>query len=48
MQIPRKGKIYSVNEGNSQFWHEGTRKYFEKLKAQTNPYSARYVGIKHS
>jgi fructose-1,6-bisphosphatase I len=46
--IPKRGKIYSVNEGNSRHWHEGCRRYFEDLKNPTvpgrSPYSARYVG----
>lgn len=46
--MPNRGKIYSVNEGNSKYWSEGCRKYFESLKnpsdSEKSPYSARYVG----
>lgn len=48
MQVPARGKTYSVNEGNSRFWSPGCRAYFEALKepseAGRQPYSARYVG----
>jgi fructose-1,6-bisphosphatase I len=48
MRIPDKGKIYAVNEGNSQKWPMGTRKYFDWLKvvdkASGRPYSGRYSG----
>eukprot|EP00184_Porphyridium_aerugineum_P000788 CAMPEP_0184700074 /NCGR_PEP_ID=MMETSP0313-20130426/8130_1 /TAXON_ID=2792 /ORGANISM="Porphyridium aerugineum, Strain SAG 1380-2" /LENGTH=330 /DNA_ID=CAMNT_0027159461 /DNA_START=105 /DNA_END=1094 /DNA_ORIENTATION=+ len=47
IQIPKKGKIYSVNEGNASLWDESTRKFIEGLKFPTDgskPYSARYIG----
>jgi fructose-1,6-bisphosphatase I len=48
VRIPRKGKIYSVNEGNYHRWSEGMKKYIQYLceedKATDRPYSARYVG----
>ncbi|MFQ5770828.1 MAG: class 1 fructose-1,6-bisphosphatase, partial [bacterium] len=48
IKIPGRGKIYSVNEGNSERWQEGTKKYVKYLKQvdkETNrPYSARYIG----
>lgn len=48
IRIPRRGKIYSVNEGNSHRWSEGMRNYVQYLreedKATNRPYSARYVG----
>ncbi|OQW30862.1 MAG: fructose-bisphosphatase [Nitrospira sp. SG-bin1] len=48
IKIPAKGKIYAANEGNSQKWLEGTRKYFDWLKvsdkATGRPYSGRYSG----
>ncbi|OIP40541.1 MAG: fructose-bisphosphatase [Deltaproteobacteria bacterium CG2_30_63_29] len=44
-QIPRKGKIYSVNEGHSSGWDEPTRRYVEYLKTpEAGPYSGRYIG----
>jgi fructose-1,6-bisphosphatase I len=46
--IPKRGKSYSINEGNEQSWDEGTRRYIRHLKkkdAATNrPYSLRYIG----
>lgn len=48
MRIPRKRGIYSVNEGNSLYWEEPVKQYFESLKFPTQeggkPYSARYIG----
>jgi len=48
IKTPSKGKIYSVNEGNSKFWDEGTKKYVNYLKekdsATGRPYSLRYIG----
>jgi len=42
--IPEKGKIYSINEGNSKHWLPGTSAYIEKLKTGGKDVSARYVG----
>ncbi len=48
IRIPSKGKIYSVNEGNYNYWDEGMRKYLNYLKeedkATKRPYSSRYIG----
>ncbi|MGQ3684100.1 MAG: class 1 fructose-bisphosphatase [Candidatus Loosdrechtia sp.] len=48
IQIPPKGKIYSINEGNANTWDEGTRKYIAYLKERDpstgRPYSLRYIG----
>lgn len=48
IRIPPKGKIYSVNTGNSRYWTEGVKKYVEYLededKATGRPYSMRYIG----
>ncbi|MFQ5639905.1 MAG: class 1 fructose-bisphosphatase [bacterium] len=48
IKIPNRGKIYSVNEGNTQRWEEGTKNYVNYLKQvdkETNrPYSSRYIG----
>lgn len=41
IRIPERGKIYSVNEGNSHRWSEGVRAYVEEVKAT---YTARYIG----
>ncbi len=48
IQIPRRGKYYSANEGNSLSWAEPVRRYVNYLKTDQNkngkPYSARYIG----
>ncbi len=47
IRIPTKGKIYSVNEGNTYLWSEGVRRWVEGMKTpgpDGKPYSARYVG----
>jgi len=48
IRIPKRGKIYSVNEGNYANWGEGIKKYVGYLKesdASTGrPYSLRYIG----
>ena len=48
IQIPGKGRVYSVNEGNSQKWLAGTRKFVDHLKAGDKPtgrpYAGRYSG----
>lgn len=48
IRMPARGKIYSVNEGNSRYWHESVRRLVEYLKAEDKatgrPYSSRYVG----
>ncbi|MEP0823522.1 MAG: class 1 fructose-bisphosphatase [Ignavibacterium sp.] len=48
IKIPKRGKIYSVNEGNYRWWHEGMKKYVKYLqeedKETKRPYSARYIG----
>lgn len=46
--IPKKGKIYSINEGNYKYWHPGLKKYIKYLQeedeATERPYSTRYIG----
>ena len=48
IQIPSRGKYYSVNEGNYHYWSEGVRRYVDYLKASDEatgrPYSGRYIG----
>ncbi|KAL1919454.1 uncharacterized protein VTP21DRAFT_2147 [Calcarisporiella thermophila] len=48
IQIPARGKIYSINEGNAKYWEEPVKHYIESLKfpkdEKKSPYSARYVG----
>ncbi len=46
--IPKRGTIYSINEGNSVNWYPGTRRYIDHLKEQDadsdRPYNLRYIG----
>ena len=47
MRMPTQRAIYSVNEGNTMYWSEETKKYFESLKYPPQggkPYSSRYIG----
>jgi len=48
IQIPKKGNIYSVNEGNYKYWHPGLKKYIKHLQEEDipsgRPYSSRYIG----
>lgn len=48
IRIPKKGKIYSINEGNYLYWHPGLKKYIKWLQEEDKdsgrPYSSRYVG----
>lgn len=48
IQMPSTGTYYSVNEGNSIYWNEATRRYVEHLKGTSNrhgkPYLTRYIG----
>jgi len=48
IKIPKKGKIYSVNEGNYYSWDENLKKYIQWMKqedkASGRPYTSRYIG----
>jgi fructose-1,6-bisphosphatase I len=47
IQIPKAGKIYSMNEGNYALWDDKLKKYVDSLKdpgTSGKPYSARYIG----
>jgi fructose-1,6-bisphosphatase I len=48
IRIPAKGKIYSLNEGNSSNWEPGMQRYVQYLKetdkSTGRPYSLRYIG----
>lgn len=48
IRVPRKGTIYSTNEGNFARWSKGMQRYVEWLKQEDapggRPYSSRYVG----
>jgi fructose-1,6-bisphosphatase I len=48
IRTPKRGRIYSVNEGNYFKWDDGVKRYVDWLKmedgAKDHPYSSRYVG----
>jgi fructose-1,6-bisphosphatase I len=48
IRIPSRGRIYSVNEGNTSAWPQGIQRYVDYLRARDpatgRPYTARYVG----
>ena len=48
IKIPRKGKYYSVNEGNYESWSDGVKKYINYIKetdkATGRPMGTRYIG----
>lgn len=47
MRIPSRGKIYSINEGYTQYWDESVKQYIHKCKFPDEGKSglnARYVG----
>lgn len=48
IQLPARGKTYSVNSGNYTYWHPAMQQYIDHLGQQDanshRPYSLRYVG----
>ena len=48
IRVPKRGRVYSVNEGNYRYWGEGVKKYIKYLqeeeKASSRPYAGRYIG----
>lgn len=48
IKIPKRGKIYSVNEGNYNRWDTSVQNYINHLKTPDKesgrPYSSRYIG----
>jgi len=47
IHTPEKGKIFSVNEGNYNYWEKGVRDYIDYLKnpkADHKGYTSRYIG----
>lgn len=47
IKIPKNGRIYSLNEGNYLYWHQGLKNYIKHLQSNTyngKPYQARYIG----
>lgn len=48
IRIPKRGQIFSTNEGNYNRWDAGVRQYIDHLKSdraeEGRPYSARYIG----
>jgi fructose-1,6-bisphosphatase I len=43
IRTPARGRIYSVNEGNTPYWSAGVRSYVERLRSRDNA-RARYIG----
>lgn len=43
IKIPESGSIYAINEGNSELYSEGVKKYLDSIKKLDKPYSNRYV-----
>lgn len=47
-KIPKRGRIYSLNEGNYKYWRPGLKRYIKYLQDVENlngqPYTARYIG----
>jgi fructose-1,6-bisphosphatase I len=45
IKIPKRGSIYSVNEGYTPYWDDNTRRYVWSLKEPgKGPYKSRYIG----
>jgi fructose-1,6-bisphosphatase I len=48
IQMPERGKLYSINEGNESVWEDNVRGWVDWLKTpnkeQGKPYSSRYIG----
>src|SRR6185503_14148242 len=48
IRTPSRGRIYSINEGNTTAWDAGTRRYIDYVKNDQrelgHPYSLRYIG----
>ena len=48
IRVPKRGRIYSVNEGNYRYWDAGVKKYIKYLQEEDKetgrPYSGRYIG----
>lgn len=47
IQMPETGEIYSVNEGNYDYWSEDVKRYIRKIKSIENhnkPKTSRYIG----
>ncbi|MGE5362852.1 MAG: class 1 fructose-bisphosphatase [Bacteroidota bacterium] len=48
IRIPAESKIYSINEGNYKYWHQGVKNYIKYLQEEDTitrrPYSSRYIG----
>jgi fructose-1,6-bisphosphatase I len=48
IQTPKKGNVYSINEGNYLHFPDGIKKYLkfcqEEDKSSNRPYSSRYIG----
>lgn len=46
--IPKKASMYSINEGNYKYWHQGLKNYIQYVQDADDrrgwPYKARYIG----
>ena len=44
IRMPKRGSVYSANEGNYYSWSPGVQRYVDSLKDAQKPYKGRYVG----
>ncbi len=44
IRVPESKSIYSINEGNYEFFDDSLKRYLQALKKEKKPYKARYVG----
>lgn len=48
LSVPPRGRTYSVNAGNREYWHSGVRGFVDRLESRDadlgRPYGHRYVG----
>ena len=48
IRTPERSKYFSINEGNSNYWHEETQRYIDHVKSidkqSGRPLSSRYIG----
>jgi fructose-1,6-bisphosphatase I len=44
IKIPESKSVYSINEGNAEFFEDKTRQYLESIKKGEKPYKLRYIG----
>ncbi len=44
MSVPRKGSIYSINEGNTKYYDQAMKSLIDSCKNAKSPKKARYIG----